>query len=222
MLSLEDEDEVVWTAVGTATVSAMSKLRAANRRLARGNAPRLNREFYSGMPYGYFGQRLENLLLVATKYDQVRPLVDEGFEWGKLTINAGPMDHEERELDKQAVKVYLLLESLVLLHHAAETLLRLYFAHADPDDPPCPWLAMAPRFDFRRFKADVLARFVPETSRTVRLTAEHKAELCDTFRGARDRMKLTPAPAQRVWDDGLSKVSAGLTSIEELGRVVSG
>jgi type II secretory ATPase GspE/PulE/Tfp pilus assembly ATPase PilB-like protein len=25
-----------------------------------------------------------------------------------------------------------------------------------------------------------------------------------------------------LWDDGLSKVSAGLTSIEELGRVVSG
>ena len=41
----------------------------------------------------------------------------------------------------------------MLLHHVAETLLRLYIAHES--DPECPWIAIASERNFGRFKGKV-------------------------------------------------------------------
>lgn len=49
-----------------------------------------------------------------------------------LARDAAP-DHSERI-------EFAALESTLILHQAAETLLRLYLAHTD--DAPCPWVAM--------------------------------------------------------------------------------
>ncbi len=158
------------------------------------------------MPYGYFGARLENLALVGGKYDEIRRVADEGITWGGIVLHPGLMDDEDRERDAKATKHYLLIESEILLHHAAETLLRLYFGHATPGDPPCPWLAMAQRFDFAAFKDDVRRRFIEETRPTGRLTTAQRAELCAVFRGTDDPTKLTPSPTRRRWNAGLVNI----------------
>jgi hypothetical protein len=56
------------------------------------------------------------------------------------------------------------LESTVLLHHAGETLMRLYLAHAG--DAPCPWMEIARFPDSRRFK-DALSRLLSSRSTDV-------------------------------------------------------
>jgi hypothetical protein len=47
----------------------------------------------------------------------------------------------ESEGDAKRASDYLSTESTVLLHHAAEALLRMYFAHAG--SPDCPWMEIA-------------------------------------------------------------------------------
>jgi hypothetical protein len=43
----------------------------------------------------------------------------------------------------------------VVLHQTAEAVIRLFLAHADA--PECPWLEVAMRTDFAKFKEDVEA-----------------------------------------------------------------
>lgn len=46
-------------------------------------------------------------------------------------------------------------ECVLVLHHACETLLRLFFVHSEEQD--CPWLGMAASVNFAEFKEKVSA-----------------------------------------------------------------
>jgi hypothetical protein len=45
------------------------------------------------------------------------------------------------------------MESVMIAHHASETLLRLFFAHIEHEE--CPWLGMSASTDFAEFKGKV-------------------------------------------------------------------
>lgn len=59
-------------------------------------------------------------------------------------------DEEDDDADEEDLSRYAVAESSVLLHHAAETLFRLYLAHREL--PPCPWLEVSRLRNFAAFK----------------------------------------------------------------------
>ncbi|BBX00025.1 hypothetical protein BST36_23660 [Mycolicibacterium moriokaense] len=70
---------------------------------------------------------------------------------------------------------YVRTECVLVLHHACEMLLRLFFAHVEKQD--CPWLGMAASVSFAEFKAKVS---------TALRTGFHRDDLAQVFLGGTD------------------------------------
>jgi hypothetical protein len=104
-----------------------------DRNLAIEQYPELNEMFYRSKPYSYFEHRLISLLLVVGGSAHVATALKEELSFGELKVRAGLL----RAPDDQPSD-YAAIESVVLFHHAAEALFRLYFAHLG--GPPCPWI----------------------------------------------------------------------------------
>ena len=99
-------------------------------------APRLNHGLYTAEPHEYFSHRLFFLMLAADQTIDLAQFVRGGLEVDKVKLGPNPEATEDKESKQQRYR-FVLAESLTLLHHVAETLLRLYFAHAGT--PPAPW-----------------------------------------------------------------------------------
>src|ERR1700761_9070576 len=84
------------------------------------NYPELNAAFYAGRPWEYFRHRLVHLAAVATKPGEA-PLTGP-FAVGPVTIELHAPETDDYPTPGQT---FVAVESEVLLHHAAETLLRL-------------------------------------------------------------------------------------------------
>lgn len=109
----------------------------ADQNLAPEQYPEMNRRFFANEhgPSGYLQQRLRALVLGASRDDRVREAMAEGLEWGTLKMGF-PADGDIYE--DTAIGQFVTLDATVLLHHAAESLMRLYFAVEAL--PPCPWV----------------------------------------------------------------------------------
>lgn len=100
--------------------------------------PELNERFYRGpsTPHWYLTQRYLSLLLLTRGPELKQSDAPVTFEVGPLKATFATEDSDEDTRDD-----FLSVESTVLAHHAAETLLRLYLAHEGL--PRCPWLEVA-------------------------------------------------------------------------------
>ena len=174
-----------------------------DRLLAREQFPRLNERFYSSRPWEYFRVREHALLLMAGASEQAAAILQEGVEVGKLRVTLPcAADEQEAAEGKQAVERYVLTESVALMQHAVETLLRLYLAHEVL--PECPWLELARTRTPGAFKRLVQERFagdLPESERRARVAA--------VFFGSRERDAEGAMPEQ-VWLDGTANLEAFL------------
>jgi hypothetical protein len=114
---------------------------------------RLNEEFYAANPSTYFRDRLLMLVLGAANPNLIEENVSEGTAWGVLRAvaleqpDAALKDAAEKEAEHSR---FLVAESQVLLHHAAEALLRMFLAHER--NPECPWLEIAAFKDAGKFR----------------------------------------------------------------------
>jgi hypothetical protein len=95
----------------------------------------LNREFYRADPAPYFLRRLRYLVLALVDLPAIREAQSGRIEFGELSMPP------EEPYDVEATAAYGVIESTNLLHHIAETIMRLYFAHEI--HPDCPWLEVA-------------------------------------------------------------------------------
>lgn len=121
----------------------------------------LNEEFYEGDPADYFLRRLQGLLILKGKPDALRELMLEGIDAGgvrlQLTPGQGPGAKSEED-DAEGRDRFVTADAWLLLHHASETLLRLYLAHAK--DVPCPALEVARERRAGAFKRQIRDRFI--------------------------------------------------------------
>jgi hypothetical protein len=101
----------------------------------------LNRAYYGAEPADYFEQRLFNLFLTAGNPEGRAQLLRKGVSFGKLSFTRTPDDEEDPGVNTRAAERFVLTEVKVLVHHVAETLLRLYFGHQG--HPRCPQLEIA-------------------------------------------------------------------------------
>jgi hypothetical protein len=114
----------------------------------------LNERFYTADPADYFRIRLSTLVLVAGRVEDLLGLLKEGVEYGRIRAKADT----DAEMDAADMARYVTIESQVLLHHAAEALIRLFLAHVG--NPPCPWFELSAETDFGRFKRRVQDQLV--------------------------------------------------------------
>ena len=100
----------------------------------------LNAQFFTEErgPHDFIHHRLRGLMLAASNGEGVTRALDEGLSVGKLRQTGNLRPHAMSDED---MAQFAALESTVLFHHAAETLVRLVLAMEG--DPPCPWLELA-------------------------------------------------------------------------------
>lgn len=118
--------------------------------------PKLNADFYDAEPWRYFEQRLAYLMFVASDPKGCRAVLSEPMDLGPLHFDLSQSWNDTYPTPEQS---FAAIEGEVLLHHAAETVLRFVHAHADPREQ-CPWLRMsatAPR-SFRSWVRTKVAR----------------------------------------------------------------
>jgi hypothetical protein len=109
------------------------------------NYRELNQAFYRERPWDYFLQRLVHLAAIAS--DTGKLPFDGPISIGPVTIESHAPTVTENPSPGQT---FVAVESEILLHHAAETLLRFIYAHAEPS--PCPWIRMSSLRNFSDFK----------------------------------------------------------------------
>lgn len=183
-----------------------NRKRDPNHLLAPENDRGLNDTFYRARPHAYFNQRLESLLLVAGKPEQLAQLLAEGINIEKLEVGVASIHRDLSEQENAEAQEdrerFVIAEAEILLHHAAETLLRLYLAHEDL--PPCPWLKLSGEYSFAEFKSKV-------TTLTEELGDEQRnSKVAAVFFGTAERASLRPTPAVDDWNMGLQNVATWL------------
>ncbi len=144
------------------------------------NYQTLNEDFYAGDPADYFAQRLYGLLLLKGKPEAVRALLAEGVETGgvRIQLQSGTTpDARPEEEDAESRDRFFTADAWLLLHHASETLLRLYLAHAQ--GAPCPALEVAREREPGSFKKKMHERFIRSTP-----SPEHHGENGVVFYGS--------------------------------------
>jgi hypothetical protein len=173
--------------------------------LAREQLPELNKFFYAGKPWEHFNYRNHLLMLVAGAGDRLYEIAREGVTYKGLFYQEKSEEGEEGEEEEaaQARERFIIADSEALLHHAIETLLRLYLAHEDQD--PCPWLEMARIRTPGAFKQKVEARFLADMPQD-----ERRERTAKVFFGTADRTKLKPMPSEEDWNSGLDNIEAFL------------
>jgi hypothetical protein len=148
--------------------------------LADQNYQPLNEEFYTGDPADYFIRRLQGLLILKGKPDALRELMLEGIDAGGVRLQLSPGEGpgaESKEDDSEGRSRFVTADAWLLLHHASETLLRLYLAH--DQDAPCPALEVARERRPGSFKEKVRTRFISSQR-----SLEHCAENGRVFYGS--------------------------------------
>lgn len=99
----------------------------------------LNRAFYGTDPAEHFSRRLHLLLAQASQSDAELRAEAKEYKFGKISMTIPSV--AESEADEDAHKRFVLVEAELFIHHVAETLMRLYFAHSG--NAPAPWVEMA-------------------------------------------------------------------------------
>jgi hypothetical protein len=159
----------------------------------------LNKDFYAASPHDYLMQRVTALLALRQKGEAVKDLLDEDFKVGELELKT---QSDTPETERAIRNRFVIAESHVLLHHAAETLLRMYLAHVDL--PADPWIVLASEQNFARFKRKV---------------ADLKSRLADgdgadqihlVFHGSPELEGLTPHPDPELWQAAEDNIRAYL------------
>ncbi|MFE3023351.1 hypothetical protein [Nocardia tengchongensis] len=117
--------------------------------LAREVFTELNATFYQDDPSEYLLTKIEALTLMLVADEILAPAYGADRKLG--VANFGGMQAPSRAARERYVRT----ECVLLLHHSCETLLRLFFAHAEKQD--CPWIGMAASSNFAQFKEKVAA-----------------------------------------------------------------
>lgn len=116
----------------------------AGPRLARELFSELNATFYKDDPSEYLLTKIEAITLMLAPAEILAPAYASERVVG-VSRRAGATVPSKEARDR-----YVRTECVLVLHHACEMLLRLFFAHVEKQD--CPWLGMAASVNFAEFK----------------------------------------------------------------------
>lgn len=166
-------------------------------RLAPEAHDELNEMFYRAEPHEYFGTRVELLTIAAAKPDLIFETFLAGVEYGQLRVGGeGTTRNPDEDGRARQHTAFLIADSVTLLHHVSETLLRFFFAHAPGTDgklSPCPWLEIASELSHVAFKRKIEERFAGQP-----INDGHRAEIATIFYGSPNPPTSDSAEANRI------------------------
>jgi hypothetical protein len=154
----------------------------------------LNKRFYRAEPHAYFTRRFNSMMLYIGRPEDVAALFRNGVKFDKLEFSWGDGDIE----DAEELEQYATTEAVVLLHHVAEALIRLFLAHED--GAACPWLELA-----RLRRHDQFWKEVERLPERLELP-EHRECVARVFMGAVNAEDLQPLPEPEVWAESLDAI----------------
>ncbi len=96
----------------------------------------LNRAFYAADPADYLNRRIRSLIFAAESSDAENRRDERVARYGKMEITVPSASVDPP--DERGYQRYVLLETEMLVHHTAETLLRMFLGHRG--NPYVPWL----------------------------------------------------------------------------------
>lgn len=168
--------------------------------------PELNEAFYATKPWEYFNYRNHLLMLAAGAADRLVEIAEDGVTYKGLTYQENPDGGNDEDGDQAEVakENFVIADSEALLHHASETLLRLYLAHEGLK--PCPWLELARVRTPGQLKEMLEDRFLKNLN-----ARERRARVASVFFGGTNRSRLSPTPLEDDWKKGLDNIESFLT-----------
>jgi hypothetical protein len=89
----------------------------------------LNSIFYSTSPATYFWQRLNSLLVVAAGDEEYGPLLRAGIQVGSEGFTVDEDELIRTEMTPDDLKSHIVAESVIILSHVSESLLRTFLGH---------------------------------------------------------------------------------------------
>jgi hypothetical protein len=119
----------------------------AGPRLAHELFSELNATFYEDDPSEYLVTKIEAVTLMLAPAEALASAYESERVVGICRRAGAPVP------SKEARDRYVRTECVLVLHHACEMLLRLFFAHVEKQD--CPWLGMAASVSFIEFKTKI-------------------------------------------------------------------
>jgi hypothetical protein len=175
------------------------------RREPRPDREVLNKDFYSTPPHEYLMQQVTALLAMREKGEAVKGLLDPEFKVGEVELLT---QSNSPEVERAIRHRFVIAESHVLLHHAAETLLRMYLAHVDR--PAEPWIVLASEYRFARFKQKIAEL------KTSLSPGEAADQIHFVFHGSVTPDGLQPRPDRSVWNGAVDNIRAYLIRLAEI------
>ena len=123
---------------------------------------------------------LSLLSLLACSADLIAPAFASERRIGNIRMSGTDLPNDD---DREC---YLQMESLMIIHHASEALLRLFFAHID--HPECPWIGMSASSNFNVLyltatKMRKMVRHFDENSTNLQVSASSSTRRMRTYTG---------------------------------------
>lgn len=165
-----------------------------------------NESFYRSDPADYLRTRLQLLVLTGARLADLSQLFAPGVEYagirfGQAADEEPPITADE-PLTNHSVESFLTIESQTLLHHACETVLRLFLLHAE--QPHVPWVGLSEHRSFSKFKSHVRTTFIIATP-----TPETIGYVC------LGRSDCPDAAQEAAWNQAIDEIGAFLRAFAE-------
>lgn len=162
----------------------------------------LNQGFYSTSPSVYFTERLNSLLVTAAGHGEYGPLLRAGVRVGPDGFTVDDDELVRSSLSDDDLKSFVIADSLVILCHASEALLRMFLGH--DGQPPCPWVEVAKLRAGKQFWGSV------ERSILERPTADLHRAVSDVMLGSAE-FRPEFGLSEEAWGEAVSRLSVWLT-----------
>lgn len=170
----------------------------------------VNEQFYASRPADYLRRRMVHLIISATSDEKIAEIVATGLTLGEVVLQPERQETPYDEGHQQLTDRFVAIEAEVLLHHAAETVLRMVFAHRGW--PKCPWIELSKLRVPRHFRDEVDALLALRDPALRELVLE-------VFYAEIDPGVFAAPPSSAEWTDSLESVGRVL---RDFGRVVNG
>lgn len=167
-------------------------------KLAKEQFSELNATFYTANPAEFLMMRIEALSLMCCTDSQLKTVYGSDRSIGSSELRAtAPPQNDTRQR-------YIAVEALILFHHAAEMILRMFYAHIDQKE--CPWLGMSSSTNFAVFKEQV--------DRSLK-SGFNRSDIAEVFFGGSSPADAGLRMSQDDFDEGVEGVGFLLSQCAE-------
>jgi hypothetical protein len=166
----------------------------------------LNRAFYAADPADYFARRFRAVVALAAHTDEQLRAEEKVYYYGGIQLTVP--DSRTDPPDERGHERFVLIEAEMLVHHLAETLLRMFFAHAV--GPDAPWTEVSKLRGFGDFK-----RRVEGVLRTEKRDALRR-DIAFVFLGHREPPADLDEAGRQSWRDAVDRIGGYVSYFGQL------